>query len=302
MTMAHPELDDLSAYHDGEAPEWAEHVAGCATCSRRLDELVALSAVVGTAPEAGTSAGRADAVARAMAAALGPVTRVAATVAEDEPQVEPVVTVPSGWVPSPPVPSPTQFLASDRSRRWLAAASVAAVLVLGMGLAAVIVDQSGGGRTTTNAVGGPTPTVGDESPTADASAQAPGPGTARNATTVAGDIGEIPDAATLVGRVGPAVQRARAAAATKSTPASEALGSSTAGSTPPSGVAGSRPCEMEARARGANLGEVVYLAIAVHAGEPAVVLGFAPTQPTGPVRVEVLAQSGCRLLLDAAVP
>src|SRR4051794_305266 len=33
----HPDTEALSAYFDGEAPEWDEHVRSCAECRRRLD-------------------------------------------------------------------------------------------------------------------------------------------------------------------------------------------------------------------------------------------------------------------------
>ena len=32
MMNEHPEFEDLSAFVDGEAPEWQDHVDSCAAC------------------------------------------------------------------------------------------------------------------------------------------------------------------------------------------------------------------------------------------------------------------------------
>ncbi|HWC12607.1 MAG TPA: hypothetical protein VG455_15465 [Acidimicrobiales bacterium] len=72
MTMDdHPSFEDLSAYHDGEAPELAAHVAGCEACGATVAELVALSAAVAEPlPSTGMPGGDPDAdpVSRAVAA------------------------------------------------------------------------------------------------------------------------------------------------------------------------------------------------------------------------------------------
>jgi len=187
---------------------------------------------------------------------------------------------------------------SERGRRWLAIGSVAAVLVLGAGLAGSVLRDDGGGHTTTNAVGPAADSKSERSP-ASAAAPAAAPGQARDTTTVSGDIGEIPDAATLVARIGRTVRSAAAAAAT-SPP--QAPGSSGPGSVPLSGAVGTRPCELEGRSRGADLGAVVYMATGTNAGTPVVVLGFAPARPTGPITVEVLARPDCRFVFEATVP
>jgi hypothetical protein len=60
---------------------------------------------------------------------------------------------------------------------------------------------------------------------------------------------------------------------------------------------------MEARERaGGRLGAVLYAAGATHRGTPAVVLAFAPARQGDAFTLEVLAQTGCRLLLEATTP
>ena len=43
----HPEFEDLSAFVDGEAPQWLGHVDSCPTCRADVDRLRAVAAVVG---------------------------------------------------------------------------------------------------------------------------------------------------------------------------------------------------------------------------------------------------------------
>jgi hypothetical protein len=282
----HPSFEDLSAHHDGEAPEWAAHVAACGDCRRRLDDLAALSAVVAGPAPAPAAAGAGDPVAIAVAAATG-----GATPGRPEPEAE---ADRRAVVPTPdrpgPRPSPT---------RWLpAAAAVAAMVVVAIALAAFLGRSSStGGRTSTAA--GPT-----ARPTVAAPESKPAPG--GESAVVGGDLGDVPDVAALSARLAPIV---------RPTPGSEAAPdagaaapapapSGAAASVPPRPqVVGTRPCETEARQRSPGaLGNVVYVATATHVATPAVVLAFAPAQGGGPITVEMMAQAGCGFLLETSIP
>ena len=311
----HPSFEDLSAFHDGEAPEWAAHVEGCAACRSQVDQLAALSAhVAGPVPDA-VPAGGLDPVARALAAAgdvAGP-SRAAGTTGRAEAVPGPVTI---GQRPSPqaaPAGGPDQ----SRWTRWMAAASAAAVLLLVAGVLA-LVSRGGGGSDTTTALTdqvGPEPSaVAPESATPGVAGpgQGAGIGADIDGAVFGGDLGEIPDAPTLVARAGPDLRagRDRATAEGRTTTAppprpggGQGIAPPSPGVAPPSaGVVGTRPCETEARDRGGDLGPVVYFATATRAGVPAVVLGFAPPGGTGPVTAQVRAQNGCGLLLSAALP
>ena len=188
----------------------------------------------------------------------------------------------------------------DERRRWrLGAAAAAVVVVLGAGTLAVLGRSEPRRRSTTAAA--PTQSSASTAPTVAAPAPARGGDTA----IAGGDLGELPDAATLVARVAPALRSAAPSGGPPGAPATPATPSLPSGAPiPPTPRAvGTRPCEMEARdrARG-RLGEVLYAATATHRGTPAVVLAFAPAGQGGPVTLEVLAQTGCRLLLEATTP
>jgi len=47
----HGDVEALSAYVDGEAPEWGDHVAGCAQCAATVEALRAVSDAVGAPVE-----------------------------------------------------------------------------------------------------------------------------------------------------------------------------------------------------------------------------------------------------------
>jgi hypothetical protein len=67
MSTSHPTDEDLSAHLDGEAPEVADHVAACAACHARLDDLRRAAALVAGAPPPRPPAqARDDAIARAL--------------------------------------------------------------------------------------------------------------------------------------------------------------------------------------------------------------------------------------------
>jgi hypothetical protein len=126
------------------------------------------------------------------------------------------------------------------------------------------------------------------------------------AAVVGGDLGDIPDPAVLLAKVGPLLSSGRNAADAGGTgaPAAPPVRSSVPGvaGVPAPKVVGTRPCELEARAGRPTLGDVVYVGTASSAGRPAVVLAFAPASRAGPVTVEMLTTSDCRLLLQATTP
>ncbi|MDP1806956.1 MAG: hypothetical protein Q8K72_17405, partial [Acidimicrobiales bacterium] len=69
MTAEHADFEALSAFVDGEAPEWAEHVAGCPRCRATAAELRALSARVAAPADRPPAAQREAAIAAALGAA-----------------------------------------------------------------------------------------------------------------------------------------------------------------------------------------------------------------------------------------
>ena len=272
----HPDFEALSAYVDGEAPEWADHVAGCAACRGSAEELRAVAAVVAVPVEAVDPDVR-DAAVRA---ALGDV--------DQRHRAE-------------------QARVARRRFAWQLNVAAVAALVLGvLGMSALLFTQTTSDRTT---VAGPT--LESAPPAGDALAGRQSESSAA-AALLPTDLGDVPDAATLVARARPAV------AATSSTNSgatvsgapgavSGSSGGAGAGGAPsptaPRAIApnvvGTRPCEEQARARDASLREVVYFATARRGQVPAVVLGFASGPAPGPVTLLMLAQEGCSELLRA---
>lgn len=295
----HPSFEDLSAHHDGEAPEWTAHVASCATCRAQLADLAALSATV-AGPIPAATAGL-DPVADALAAYGADASRSREAPTDGGRKGH----APWGLVHSgeAPVGNP------DRSRwtGWMTGASAAAVVLLVAGVLALVVGGGDGDDTTTAL----TDQSGQEwVPRSDSAAPGvAGPteggraGADINGAVFGGDLGEIPDTTTLVARAGPDLRagRDRAAAGAQTTTAPRAPTGGVGGIAPPTpGVVGSRPCEMQARDQGGDLGPVVYYASATRQGVPAAVLGFAPVG--GPITVQVRAQPDCRFLLAASLP
>ncbi|MDP1804920.1 MAG: hypothetical protein Q8K72_07130, partial [Acidimicrobiales bacterium] len=140
-------------------------------------------------------------------------------------------------------------------------------------------------------------------------------------TAPVGDLGDVPDAATLRARAlavgatssaGASASAARsssgAASDSQASPTNTGNTSAALSPAPASGgtaavvapnVVGTRPCEERARAREPNLGPVTYFATARRGNVPAYVLGFG-TGPT--VTLLMLAQDGCAELLRSAGP
>jgi hypothetical protein len=290
----HPDFEDLSAYHDGEAPEWAAHVAVCDACNETVKALASLTAAVAE-PLPATPLAGAEA-----SGAPDPVGRAAAAVAAASTDPE----APEGRAGPPPAAAPPLQPAPVPSRgRWLAAAVAAAAVVVVVAGLTTVLRRSTTPDSTTTAAGRPQSTelarpetaVGGPAPPADSAADSPA------TAVVGGDLGDVPDAATLLAKVGPLLASGRGAAGV---PAAPPVRSSVPGvpDVPEPRVVGTRPCEIEARAGRASLGDVVYVATASSGGRPAVVLGFAPASGVGPVTVEMLTTSGCQLLLEATTP
>jgi hypothetical protein len=268
MTMPpeHPDFEDLSAFHDGEAPEWADHLAGCASCRDDLRRLTALSEAVGRVPlAAGDPGDTYDPVARA----------VAASRASD--------TSPTPGIPlrGPLGPSAEPGRSGPgRRRQWVLGASVAAVLAVTIAIGATVAGKE------------PQREVPRDTLSADGARRTAGAAAGRGGSVIeGGDLGEISDRAALVSRVGADLVRGN-----RDRPAQPPSPS------PATGAPVGPPCEVEARADPGARGELVYRATGVEAGTPAVVLAFASADASGRVTVEARALSGCRVLLQGSIP
>ena len=296
----HPSFEDLSAYHDGEAPEWAAHVGACPACRDTVAALSSLSAAVAGRTSADAGHNSADA-GHTSADAGDPVARAVAAAAQGSDVGDIRADAPPTAAP-PPRPTPLPSRA-----RWLAAAAAAAaVVVVAVGLT-VVLRRSNTPDSTTTAAGparntqeaAPEAAVGGPAPAADSAAGAP-------TAVVGGDLGDIRDPATLLAKVGPLLSSGRGLAGEggADAPAAPPVRSSVPGfaDVPEPGVVGTRPCETEARAGQPALGDVLYVATANSAGTPAVVLAFAPASGTGRVTVAMLATADCRLLFQATTP
>jgi hypothetical protein len=279
---AHADFEALSAYVDGEAPEWAAHVAGCPACAATADGIRAVAAAIATPVRPAAGPVREA----ALAAALG------GAGAEASPDA-PVASTRTARAVRP-----------GPRARWVYGAA-AAVFVVALGVAAVLGTAGRSSTDRTNTLAGP----------AAESNQGAAADSATSAAPV-GNLGDVPDAATLRARARPALGAkatapsavaggaapAAAAPAPAAAAASPAPGATTASPTvTPDGVA-ARACEAQARARQPSLGPLVYLATASHAGAPAVVLGFSTGPDPTNVTLLLLARDGCAELLRAAGP
>jgi hypothetical protein len=314
----HPDFESLSAHLDGEAPDVAPHVAGCADCRTTLRWLRLASGLVATPVPPVDSSVRDQAVTRAV---------------EELGRTQDAMGKGGSVVPVPPVPGRvartgggpervTPIESAPRRRRgsglWVGVGSAAAVLlafVVGLG----VLGDGGGGDDGGTVAAGPPPA---ERTTADAGAGAGAGAEADSGTDSAvsamsstggrgstaanpaggvdgGDVGDIPDGPTLAARARPALSAAGApvgAAGDAIEPPAPALPET---GTLQSATPGTRPCEMEARSARPGLGTVVYYATGRVDGVPVVVLGFDPV----PVTLLALAQGeGCRIVLEAAGP
>jgi hypothetical protein len=280
----HADLEALSAYVDGEAPEWAGHVEGCAACRATVEQLRAVASAVGAPVEPPPAALRET----ALTAALGDLDRRHA--------------------------AERARFARRRTQRSFNVAAIAAVILAGvLGLSALVALNTRPTDESTTLAG---PGL-ESAPAPDAAADA-------KAATPPIDLGDVPDAATLVARARPslaaatsansgAASAAQAQTASPSAPASAGAAGGAASnviapSTTPGArqvaptVVGTRPCEEQARSREPALREVVYFAVARRGQVPAVVLGFATGPAPSPVTLLLLARDGCAELLRAAGP
>ena len=124
------------------------------------------------------------------------------------------------------------------------------------------------------------------------------------------DLGPVDDAGQLAAKVGGALGRQAGSStagasseATSSAPAPTAAALSPARDSSLAGTAvGTRPCEEQVRAARPTLGQVVYFAAATSQGRPAFVLGFAPGPDPAPLTLLAVAQEGCAVLVEAALP
>lgn len=275
MTMSeHPDAEGLSAYFDGEAPELAAHVAGCDACRAEVTRLKALSASVG-APLPPLDPGAVDAmIAQAAAAGAGA----------------------------------TDNLSRRRTRRdtgrWVAVASVAAALVMAVGLAGVLTRGDGERESTTESASRPAaaPTSGASSDATSGATNllAPSEVTGSGDTAInGGDLGDVADSSQLASRVGPALGAESAPAGDNPVVGPSAADS---GPAPRARAVGTRACEPEVRAIDPGAGPLVYVASATSGGAPATVLGFAAPSGERPISLFLMARDGCRLLATATLP
>lgn len=300
MTDQHADFEAISAYADGEAPEWADHVAACAECRAAAATVRAVAARVG-APVEGPSGAERD---RAIAAAL------------DSTAGGPV-TLPEPVVSRRHEAERARFARRPPSRPWVMPAVAAAVVGI-LGISGFVVSSYRTPDETTTLAG----------PTAETDARSSSPAESRGGGVAAAapsappaDLGDLPDAATLRARAHgaappPAASAARSTSSANSG-AAPATGAASDGADPraltptttltqraaPS-VVGTRPCEEEARTREPTLGPVVYFATARQGPVAGFVLGFGAvgSPSTMPVTLLLLAQDGCRELLRAAGP
>ncbi len=311
---AHPTFETLSAHFDGEAPDVASHVAGCAECRRNLRWLRTASDLVSTPVPPANSSVR-D---RAIAAAMDAFESAPEVVETHEEVTRRPVPVPAARPPAAAVPIPITAGGGRRRRRgnssglWVGVGSAAAVVlavVLGVGV------LGGGDRqgADTTVAAGPTQERATSGLSGDTSTFAAGAGAAADAASEAaggadgGDLGDIPDADTLAAGARPVlVQRQSNGPPAEVAPSAGLAPDPDGPSLDPKAV-GTRPCEMEARTARPGLGTVVYYATGRVEGVPVVVLGFAPAPAQAPavtpVTLLALAQpEGCRIVLEAAGP
>jgi hypothetical protein len=289
MTTKHADFEALSAFVDGEAPEWADHVAGCPQCRATAAELRAMSAAVGKSPGPAPAAQRDSAIAAALDAA-GLHTPAHARV----------------------IP-----LERRRSPRPWAMPAAAAVVVGLLGLSGFVLTSNRSTDETTTVAG----------PAFDAKTESAVPGSpqapvgdlgdvADPATLRARALGVTPAASSAGSSVSRSNSSSADAGATAPQASATNTGNSGGGLSSTSGAGGggaggsatviapnavgTRPCEERARGREAGLGPVTYFATARQGATPAYVLGFGTSG--GGVTLLMLAQDGCTELLRSAGP
>ena len=287
MTDQHADFEAISAYVDGEAPEWADHVAACVECRASAATVRAVAAGVGAPVEGPSAADRDQAIAAALDSTAGGHEAERARFARRRP-----------------------------SRPWVMPAAAAVVVGI-LGISGFVVSSYRTPDQTTT-LAGPTADTGAKS---NALAESGGSGVAAAAPSAPpADLGDLPDAATLRARAQaaappPAASTGRSSSSANSGAASPATasGATDSGAMTPTttltqraapSVVGTRPCEEQARTREPSLGPVVYYATARQGQVAGYVLGFGAvgSPSTTPVTLLLLAQDGGRELLRAAGP
>jgi hypothetical protein len=267
MNMSdHPDFDALSAYHDGEEADLAEHVASCPACAATLETLTGITGAV-AAPV--TSLGSADV---------------------DNMVRHALVTQPVEATPD--IPRPVH---QSNKRGWAMLASAAAAVLVAGGLVGILTRTDHEQTTASRSAAGPA--------TSSSARQlqpplATGDSVAGDSPVEGGDLGEIADGRDLLARVAPTLGSNDSFAGA----ASPSAASSEAGSVPEARVVGTRACETEARATDPSTGALVYVAEADNVGTPAKVLGFASPAGGRPITLFLMAQDGCRLIATATLP
>jgi len=261
----HAPPEALSAFLDGEAPEWAAHLEGCARCRAEVSRLREVATAVAR-PVPPLPASLVD---RAVARALG--------------AAEP------GSTAGAPGPAPGRPVVGRRRRSGatlvgLASGSIAAVLLAV--LAAFAVFEGGDDKQVDTALAPPPEAAQDRATTGAAGGPVSG-----------GDLGEVGDAGALAGRLRGRIPGTGGAPTAMAAAAEEAgRGSASSRAAPAMGPAA--PCEAAARAAAPDLGPLVYVADGRSEGRPVVVLGFAGA---GPVTLLVLTTDGCRPVFSTEV-
>jgi hypothetical protein len=257
----HPDFEELSAFVDGEAPQWRDHVGSCPACQVDVDRLRAVVAAVGqpVPPMGAVARERALSLALDALDTLGPAAAAtdsgsgAALGGAEAPSVRPLRPLPPLRSPAaqgqPPVVVVPPAPRWGRKGPWVALGSVAAVLLAFVLGAAVLRGPGGDGR---DGGGGDTQTLASGSPDAAERATAPpgGYGLDQSATAGAGgvtgaDLGSVDDAAQLEAKAGAGLGRRSDVASPE--PAPTAAGALPRSPEQDSGLAGTtvgtRPCE-----------------------------------------------------------
>ena len=325
MTAEHADFDALSAFVDGEAPEWADHVAGCAQCRATAADLRAMSATVAARAGLPAPAVREAAIAAALNAAdlSSPAGTGAPAAAGGRAELRHEA-------------QRARFERRRAPRPW-AMPAVAAVVVGLLGVSGFVLSSNrstdenatvaaGSAADSKAEFGAPVGDLGDVTDAATLRARALGVTPAASGVPLSGrsssssNSGVSSDAtasgspqpsATNTGNTGSAVSSGGvggaggAASAVTSPPqatsgASAAAGPAAAGGSSALNAPGTRPCEQQVRAREPGLGVVTYFATARRGAVPAYVLGFS--SPSGTVTLLMLAQDGCSELLRSAGP
>jgi hypothetical protein len=291
----HADLDALSAFVDGEAPEWADHVAGCEACRASAAQLGAVAAALRAPVDPPAEASRERAVAAALDAAAFEAQR-------------------------------ERFARRRAPRPWAMPAAAAVVVAL-LGLSGVILSSNRSADESTT-LAGPAPEA--DTGVAAAAPNAPpadlgdvtDPAVLRMRAGFFTRSMAVTEGSSSVANSGASATNTGDTGAQSSAGASVATGTAVGGTTGSAGGAGgavvapptttlsqraptpvpvgTRPCEEQARAREPNLGPVTYFATARRGDVPAYVLGFGT--PSQSVTLLLLAQNGCGELLRSAGP